>query len=229
MSAQVTALRQALAALYQSPEATVGEAVVRFSAVEMLCEFALRDVGDEADVGPTCLGWAATIERAEIAIIPGATEQGREVAPGTRQGMENGGEFLREREQAAVCGRLLIAESMDKRGGGQASGGDALGNPRVIDFREEAADLVPTGTLASLAGFADQHHEEVETMPGSVDHAVGRGPHGIAEGGEKLEENGGGMRLGVRGQSAHGQPGDAIEGSFTEFWIHGWARRGYAL
>jgi hypothetical protein len=76
MSAQVTALRQALAALYQRPEATVGEAVVRFRGVQMLCEFALRDVGDEADVGPACLDWTATIDRAEIAIIPGATEQG---------------------------------------------------------------------------------------------------------------------------------------------------------
>jgi hypothetical protein len=36
------------------------------------------------------------------------------------------------------------------------------------------------------------------------------------------------MRLGVRGQSAHGQPGHAIEGGFTEYWIHGWAGRGYA-
>jgi len=28
--------------------------------------------------------------------------------------MENGGEFFREREQAAVRGRLLIAQSIDK-------------------------------------------------------------------------------------------------------------------
>src|SRR5260370_20759332 len=101
MSAQVTALRQAFAALNQSPEATVGESVVRFSGVEMLCEFALRDVGDEADVGPACLDWAATIERAEIATIPGATEQRREVALGPPQGMENCGQFLKDRQQAA--------------------------------------------------------------------------------------------------------------------------------
>jgi hypothetical protein len=98
--------------------------------------------------------------------------------------MEDGGKFLRKHEQAAVCGRLLIAQSMDKRRGGQASGRDAPGDPRAIDFREEAADLVPTGTLASLAGFADQDHEEVEAVPGSVDHAVGRGTYGITEGGE---------------------------------------------
>jgi hypothetical protein len=98
----------------------------------------------------------------------------------------------------------------------------------MIDFREETTDLVPTGTLASLAGFADEDHEEVEAMPGSVDHAVGRGTYGITEGGEKLEENGGGMRLGVRGERAHGQPGDAIEGGFPEFWIRDWPLRGYA-
>jgi hypothetical protein len=74
----------------------------------------------------------------------------------------------------------------------------------MIDFSEEAADLVPACSLAGLAGFADQHHEKVETVPGSIDHAVGSGASGIAEGGQKLEENGGGWSLGVRGQGAYG-------------------------
>src|SRR5260370_32428721 len=169
MSAQVTALRQAFAALNQSPEATVGEAVVRFSGVEMLCEFALRDVGDETDVGPACLDWAATIERAEIAIVPGATKHRREVAPGTRQGMENGGEFLREREQAAVCGRLLIAESMDKGGGGPASRGDSVGERRETDFREEAGGLGANGNPAEPCGISEQTHEADGRLPGRVD------------------------------------------------------------
>jgi hypothetical protein len=94
MSIHAAAFRQALAALYRSPETTVGEAVVRFRGVEVLCEFALRDVGDQADMGAGCLDGVETIERAEIAVIPGAPEQGREVTPVTPQGMENGGEFL---------------------------------------------------------------------------------------------------------------------------------------
>ena len=221
MSVQIAAFRQALAALHPSPETTVGEAVVRFCRVEILCEFALRDVGDQADMRAGCLDGVETAERTEIATIPGATEQGREVTLGTPQGMENGSEFFREREQAAVRGRLLIAQRIDKRSGRQAGGGDAIGDPGVVDFREEAADLVPACSLAGLAGFADQHHEKVETMAGSIDHAVGRGTNGIAERGQQLEEDGGRMGFRVWGQGAYGQAGDAVECGFAEDWIRG--------
>ena len=121
------------------------------------------------------------------------------------------GEFFREREQATVRGRLLIVQSEDKGSGRQASGGDTFGDPRAIDFREEAADLVPARSLAGLAGLADQDHEKVETMAGGINHAVGRGTNGIAERGQQLEEDGGGMGLGVRGQGAYGHPRDAVE------------------
>jgi hypothetical protein len=53
--AQVTAFRQAVAALHRGPAAAVGKAVVDFCGMEMLCEFALRDVGDEADMDPGCV------------------------------------------------------------------------------------------------------------------------------------------------------------------------------
>ena len=187
MSIHVAAFREALAAMHSSPETTVGEAVVRFCRVKILCEFALRDVGDQADMRAGCLDGVEPTERVEIATIPGATEQGREVALGTPQGMENGGEFFREREQAAVRGRLLIAQRIDKRRGRQASSGDTFGDPGAVDFIEETADLVPACSLAGLAGLADQHHEKVETMAGSIDHAVGRGTNGIAERGQQLE------------------------------------------
>src|SRR5271154_3021087 len=95
----------------------------------------------------------------------------------------------------------------------------------MIDFSEEAADLVPACPLAGLAGFADQHHEKVETMAGSTDHAVGRGTSGIAERGQQPEEDGGGMGLGVRGQGAYGHPRDAVECGLAEDWIRGHAGR----
>src|SRR5580693_4862227 len=114
MSVQVAAFRQALATLYPYPEKTVGEAVVRFCTEEILFEFALRDVGDQADMRAGGLDGVKTSERAEIATIPGAAEQGREVALGTPHGMENVGEFFRDRKQAAVGGRLLIAQSIDQ-------------------------------------------------------------------------------------------------------------------
>ena len=221
MSFQVAAFREALAALHCSPETSVGEAVVGFCGVEILCELALRDVGDEADMRAGCLDGVETMERAEIATIPGATEQGREVALDTPEGMENGGKFFRERKQATVRGRLLIAQRIDKRSGRQASGGDAFGDPGVVNFREEAADLVPACSLSGLAGFADQHHEKVETMAGSIHHAVGRGTNGIAERGQQLEEDGGRMGFRVWGQGAYGQAGNAVECGFAEDWIRG--------
>jgi hypothetical protein len=89
----------------------------------------------------------------------------------------------------------------------------------AIDFREEAADLVPACSLASLAGFADQHDEKVESMAGSIDHAVGRGTNGIAERGQQLEEDGGGMCFAVRGQTAYSQARDAVECGIAEDWI----------
>jgi hypothetical protein len=55
--------------------------------------------------------------------------------------------------------------------------------------------LVPACPLAGLAGFADQHHEKVETMAGGIDHAVGRGANGIAE---RLATGGGWRRDGLR-------------------------------
>ena len=94
MSIHVAAFRQALAALYRSPETTVGEAVVRFRGEEILFELALRDVGDQADMRAGGLDGVKTSERAEIATIPGATEQGREVTVAALEGVDDGGELL---------------------------------------------------------------------------------------------------------------------------------------
>ena len=235
MSVQVAAFRQALTTLHPYPETTVGEAVVRFCREEIVFEFALRDVGDQADMRAGGLDGVKTSERAEIATIPGGAEQRREVALDTPHGMEDGGEFFREREQPAVGGRLLIAQSIDKGSGRQASGGDAFGDPRAINFCEEASDLVPTCSLAGLAGLTDQHDEKVETMAGGIDHAVGRGTNGIAEGGQQLEEDGGGMGFAVRGHAAYDQPRDAVECGIAEDWSRGrngrWqcGRRGVGL
>jgi hypothetical protein len=58
-------------------------------------------------------------------------------------------------------------------------------------------------------------------MAGSIDHAVGRGTNGVAERGQQLEEDGGGMGFAVRGQATYGQPRDAIECGIAEDWIRG--------
>ena len=48
-------------------------------------------------------------------------------------------------------------------------------------------------------------------MAGGLDHAVRTGADDVAEGGEKLQENRGRVRLGVRRDGADDQPGEALE------------------
>ncbi len=218
---QVTAIREALAALHRSPEATVGKAVVGFCGMEMLCEFALRDVGDEADMRPGCLDRPTAIERTQVATIPGTTEQGGKRAFGAPQVVENSGELFRECEQAAVCRGLLIAQVMEKGRGREAGAGDAFGDPGAIDFREETADLVPASPLAGLTGFADQHDEKIEAMASGIDQAMGAGTNGVAKGNQKLEKDGSRMSFGVRGESSCGRPGDTVEGGLAEYRVCG--------
>jgi hypothetical protein len=48
-------------------------------------------------------------------------------------------------------------------------------------------------------------------VAGGIDHAVRSGADHVAKGGQKLEQNGGGMRLGVRSDGADGEPGVAVK------------------
>jgi hypothetical protein len=68
--------------------------------------------------------------------------------------------------QCMVFFRLLLLA-----GGGRPEGGGA-------------ACLAPAGALAGLAGIAYQHDEEVESVAGSVDHAVGSTAEEVAKSGE---------------------------------------------
>ena len=80
-----------------------------FGAVEVVGELTLGDVGDEADVGGGGLEMLVQVEGGEMSVIPGSAEHGREMAFGALDGMKDGSELLRKREQAAISGRLLIA------------------------------------------------------------------------------------------------------------------------
>jgi hypothetical protein len=103
--------------------------------------------------------------------------------------------------------------------------GDASIDPRLVNFREQATDLIPTGSFARLTGFANEHNEEIEAMAGGIDHAVGSGAHDIAKGGEQLKEDCGRMPLGVRGKGANGLTGEAVQSGFVQFGMRdgsGW-------
>jgi hypothetical protein len=104
------------------------------------------------------------------------------VSLGAAQGVQDGGEFFRNGKEAAVSGWILIAQSIDKAIGGEASGGDASVKPGTIDLSEEAHDLVQASSLAGITGFTNQHDEEIEAVASSIDHAVGAGSDQVAEG-----------------------------------------------
>ena len=124
---------------------------------------------------------------------------------------EDEGELFGEREEPAIGRRLLIAKGMDKTAGGKTSGGDAAREPRLVDFRKEAGDLTPTGALARFAGIANENEKEVQTVAGGIHHAVRSRADHVAEGRQKLEQNGSGMRLGVGCDGADSEPGAAME------------------
>jgi hypothetical protein len=196
LGAQAAAARQALAAAYAGPEAAVGEAVVRLGPVKMLRQLVPRDVAHEADVCSGGLEGMMAIKGAQIACVPGAAEQGRQMAFLPSENLEHGSELLCQDEQAPIGGLLLTArglvtQGMDEAVGGQAGGGHSALDPEIVHFGEEAGDLTPAGSLTCLARFAYQHDEEVEAVAGEPDHAVRRRPDQVAEGGEKLQKDGG--------------------------------------
>jgi hypothetical protein len=145
---------------------------------------------------------------------------------GALERVEDGGELLREREEPAVGRGLLIAQSIDEATGCKASTGDAGGEPRVVDFCEEAGDLTPTGALAGLAGIAYEHDEEIEAVAGGIDHAVGSRADQVAECGQKLEEDGGRVRLSMGSDGTDGESCETVESGFAQLWIQPWAGRG---
>ena len=75
MSVQVAAFRQALATLHPSPETTIGEAIARFCKVEIFCELALCDVGDQSDMCTGCQDGVKISERAKIVVILSVMKQ----------------------------------------------------------------------------------------------------------------------------------------------------------
>jgi hypothetical protein len=207
------AVGEAVGALDPRPKAAVGEAVMGLVPLEGLGELALGDVGDEAKVGAGGAQGVVHVEGGEVAVVPGTAEQGREVAVAAFEGVGDGGELLGEGEEAAVGGRLLIAEGADESAGGEAGGVDAGGEPDGVDAGEEVGDEVPTGAFAAFAGVADEDDEEVEGVAGGFDHAVGAGADEVAEGGEGLKEEGCRMRFCVGREGEDDAAGGPVDGS----------------
>jgi hypothetical protein len=125
--------------------------------------------------------------------------------------VEDRGKLFGKQQEAPVGRQLFIPQSMDEAARGQAGGGDAAGDPEVVHFRKEAADLAPAGSFAGFTGFADQDDKEVQTVTRGFHHTVRGRPYEVAEGGEKLQENGGRIGFGVRRDGADDRAGDTVE------------------
>jgi hypothetical protein len=161
-------------------------------------------------MGVRCLEGAVAVVGAKIAAVPGAAEQRRDLAVSLAEHMEQGGELLREQEEATIGDGLLITQSMDDAVGCGAGGGDAARGPEIVDFGEEAGELAPACSFASLARFADQYDEEIEAVTSGSHKAARRGADEVAEGGQELQEDGGGIGFGVRGEGPDGEAGKAV-------------------
>jgi hypothetical protein len=110
---------------------------------------------------------------------------------------------------------------MDEAAGGKASTGDTGGEPWLIDLGEKTGNVIPTGALTGLAGIANEHDVKVETVARGIDPAMGTTADEVAEDGEKLEEQGGGMGFGMGGDGSDGQSGEAVESGLVENWMRG--------
>jgi hypothetical protein len=140
--------------------------------------------------------------------------------------VKDGGELFGKQQEAPVGGKLFIAQSMDDAARGQTGGGDAVSDPGFVHFREEAADLAPAGSLAGFTGFAYQDDEEVQAVPSGLHHTVGCRAYEVAEGGEKLQENGGRIGFSVGRDGADHRPGDTVEAAAVSLGQAGSLYRG---
>ncbi len=213
---ETSSVGERLAAVHAGPEATVGKAVVSLTSAQVVEEFTLGEVSDEAYVRASGLDGPVAIVGGKIAAIPSATKQRRELRGLAAEQMEDGAELLQEEQEATIGGRLLISQGMENGVGCGAMGGDAVRGPEAVDFGEEGGDLAPACSFAGLARFAYEDNEEIETMTGGADKGMGLGASEIAEGGEELQENGHGIGLAVWGKTAKDEAGNTMESGIGE-------------
>jgi len=220
---EAAATRQGLTATHVGPEATVGKAVVRLAASEVLGELPGRDIGDHAEVRVGGAEEMGSVVSVKVATIPGGAEQRGELAGIVAEKMEDGGELFGKEEEAAIGGWSLIAQGMENAVGSGAGGSYTARHPAGVGFIEQGRDLTPAASFAGLAGLADQYDEEIEAVTGGAGHAVRRRADHVAEGGEELQKDGCGIGFGVRRETADRKAGHAVEGGFGEGGQH---RRG---
>jgi hypothetical protein len=177
----------------------------------MMGELGLGDVTHDADMSCSGLDRTVAAVGAKVAAVPGAAEQRGELAGFAAEDMEHGRELLREQEEPAIGGGLLIAHCMEDAARCRASGGDAARRPERVCFGEEAGDLAPTGPFAGLARFADEDNEEIETVARGTHTAVRGWADEVAEGGQELEEDGGRVGFGVWGEATNDATSDTVE------------------
>ena len=94
------------------PQTAIGKAVVGFDATQVVNELAWCHMTHEADMRGRGLDVAMAIVRAQVAAIPSAAQQGRELAGLPAEHVNHGSEFFGEQEEAAIGDGLLIAQGV---------------------------------------------------------------------------------------------------------------------
>ena len=75
------------------------------------------------------------------------------------------------------------------------------------------------GVQGRVDGAETQDDEEIQAVAGGIDHAVGSRADQVAECGQKLEENGGRVGLGMGSDGADGESCETVESGFAQLWI----------
>ncbi len=125
---KAAALGEGFAAADAGPKTTIGKTVMRVNPAEMLGQVALGDMTDEAEVRRDGMERVMNVVRREVAAVPGAAEERRELAGLTAELMEHGGELFRKDEAAAGDG-LWITRSVEDAFDRGTADGDAVPGP----------------------------------------------------------------------------------------------------
>jgi hypothetical protein len=163
------------------------------------------------------------VTSAQVAAVPGTAQQRRELAGFEAEHLEDGCELFREQEEPAIGDGLLIAQRVEDGAGCGAAGGHTARSPEWVGFGEEAGDLAPAGPFAGLARFADENDEEIETVTRVTDAAVRSVADEVAEGSQELQEDGGGIGLGMWGEAIDDETSRTMESrtGYRRLWWRG--------
>jgi hypothetical protein len=124
---------------------------------------------------------------------------------------------------------FLVVDGVPHRPDESLAAGEAAfaaGSPVGIDVLEEATDVAPRGPLAGRGGLAHQDDGEVEVMRVGFHREVGGAADDVAEGDERLQQQGHGIGLGEGLDQLDDGTGRPVDSGLGERCRPAWLGRG---